>query len=156
VLIRFAGDDEIYVLTPVLGPKGDMIFKNDVGESVLKATRWGGYTVFSHSAPSGEAVALVGRSQAFDVGELNPAQLFKHLARSSYRASQATKSRIIYDAEIDEEGSQADTLGLFADAASVTTEAIVRTSSSNNANLSLLKEVHLREGHPPSVKLFWN
>jgi hypothetical protein len=153
VLIRFEGDEEVYALTPVLGAKGDMIFKNDVGESVLRATRWGGYTVFSHHAPSGEAVAIVGRSQSFDVGGLNPAQLFKHLARSSYRASQAAKSRIIFDAEIDDQDSEADTLGLFADAASVTTEAIVRTSTSPSYKLSNLKEVRFREGHPPSVSL---
>ena len=38
-LIRFEGGSEIWALKGVPGAHGDMIFKNDVGEPVLRATR---------------------------------------------------------------------------------------------------------------------
>ena len=46
-LLRFDGDPEVWSLTVTQGPKGDLIYKNDLGQPVLKSTRWGGMILFS-------------------------------------------------------------------------------------------------------------
>lgn len=151
VLIRFDGDDEIFVLTPFMGPKGDIIFKNDVGEPVLRATRWGGFTLFTSDSPSGEPAAVTRSVGEFTPGKINPALLFQHLAKQSKRASTAAKKLISFDAEINTPGADY----LFADAATVTTDAILIVANQPNGGriLSHVKEVRLVEGRPPSVKV---
>nr|QQZ52104.1 DUF4908 domain-containing protein [Phenylobacterium glaciei] len=41
-------------------PRGDIIYKNDLGEPVLRATRLGGLTLFTPDRPGGTAAALAG------------------------------------------------------------------------------------------------
>lgn len=151
VLIRFDNDDEIYVLTPNMGPKGDIIFKNDVGEQVLKATRWGGFTLFTPKNPAGVAVAVTGSVDPFVPGHITPALLFQHLARSSRQASHAANHLIPYDASVATPGADY----LFADAATVTTDAIIAVSQKKNGGnaLASVKEVRFVEGRPPSIKM---
>jgi hypothetical protein len=161
VLIRFEGQNEIYALTKVMGPKGDIILKNDIGEAVLKATRWGGYTLFTSQVPAGEAVAVIGAIEAFTPQDISPRAMLNHLGYLSYKVSKVaeqklkTKARIIFDAQIDiQDGVKGDEY-LFADAANVTTEAILLAANSKRGAeiLALIKEVHFSEGRPPTVKL---
>jgi hypothetical protein len=151
VLVRFDNDNEIYALTPFMGPKGDIIFKNDVGESVLKVTRWGGFTLFTPKNPGGEAVAVTGTAEPFVPGHITPALLFQHLARASRQASQSANHLIPYDATVSTPGADY----LFADAATVTTDAIISVAQNKNGGnlLAAVKEVRLIEGRPPSIKL---
>ena len=55
-LLKFDGGDEVWALKGVNAAHGDMIFKNDLGEPVLRATRWGGVTLFTPARPEGAAL----------------------------------------------------------------------------------------------------
>ena len=50
-LLKFDDDPEIWALQPAPGPRGDVIYRNDVGEPMVRATRLGGMTVFTPKRP---------------------------------------------------------------------------------------------------------
>ena len=54
-LIKFDDSGEVWALTPTAGPRGDTIYKNDMGEPMLRSTRLGGLTVFTQDRPMGLA-----------------------------------------------------------------------------------------------------
>ena len=51
---------EVWALSRSRGPRGDIIYKNDISEPMLRATKLGGMTVFTPKHPDGAAAALVG------------------------------------------------------------------------------------------------
>ena len=59
-LFKFEHADEIWALHPTPGPNGDTIYRNDIGQPILRATRLGGLTLFTPHMPGGEAVAPEG------------------------------------------------------------------------------------------------
>lgn len=150
-LIQFDGESEVWALTPTPGPMGDVIFKNDMGEPVLKATRWGGMILFSKDRPTGDPVALSGQAEAFQPGHMSPSQLFQHLVRTSKRVSGTLKRLIPFEADIETPGADY----LFADAANVTADAIVELSSTQDGRriLAPVQEVRLIEGRPPGAQI---
>jgi len=153
-LIQFDGDNEVWSLTPTPGPMGDIIFKNDLGEPVLKATRWGGLILFSKDRPTGDPVAVAGRAEAFEPGHMSPSQLFQHLVRTSKRASAALTRLVKFEADVQTPGADY----LFADAATVTADAMVELSATNRGRqlLAPVQEVRLIEGRPPSANVEGN
>ncbi|ESQ80151.1 hypothetical protein AEYBE204_05905 [Asticcacaulis sp. YBE204] len=153
-LIQFDGDNEVWSLTPTPGPMGDIIFKNDLGEPVLKATRWGGMILFSKDRPTGDPVAVAGRAEAFEPGHMSPTQLFQHLVRTSKRASAALTRLIRFEADVQTPGADF----LFADAATVTADAMVDLSATSKGRqlLAPVQQVRLIEGRPPSAKIEGN
>lgn len=153
-LIQFDGKGEVWSLTPTPGPMGDIIFKNDMGEPVLKATRWGGMILFSKDRPTGDPVAVVGRAEAFEPGHMSPSQLFQHLVRTSKRASSAVSRLIRFEADVQTPGADY----LFADAATVTADAIIELASTQKgkAILAPVQQVRLIEGRPPGVRVEGN
>ena len=46
-LLKFEDSSEIWQLQSAPGPRGDIIYKNDAGEPMLRATKLGGMTVFT-------------------------------------------------------------------------------------------------------------
>ena len=66
-LLRFDDDpDEVWVISPSRGPRGDMLFKDDVGDVLLRVTKFGGVTVFTPRRPTGAAatMAFIARMEA--------------------------------------------------------------------------------------------
>src|SRR5215469_708650 len=61
-LLKFEDNPEIWVLQSAPGPRGDTIYRNDLGEEMLRATHMGGMTVFTETRPDGSAAALDGAS----------------------------------------------------------------------------------------------
>jgi hypothetical protein len=59
VLLRFQDSTEIWLLTPHPAPRGDIIYRNDVGEAMLRATRLGGLTLFTPDRPDGMPAAVI-------------------------------------------------------------------------------------------------
>ena len=55
-LLRYEGSNEIWALRPTAGIRGDIYYRNDVGEVVLRATRLGGLTLYTASSPGGLTV----------------------------------------------------------------------------------------------------
>jgi hypothetical protein len=120
-LLRFEGSPEIWVLTAQPGPRGDMIYKNDMGEPVLRATRLGGMTLFTTSHPGGAAAAMVGEAPVLRPSAiLTPNALLQRLAQASAHASHAAQRLIVFDAP----DVTPQTASLVADAATVTAEAV--------------------------------
>ncbi len=150
-LLRFDGDAEIWTLTPTPGTKGEIIYKNDLGEPMLKATRWGGMVLYSDNRPMGDPAAASGKAEAFRPAMMTPVLLWQSLAKASRRASQAVERLIPFDAQ----GATPESAALYADAFDVTSSAIVRVAQNSRSGRKLanIREVHFVEGRPPSVRV---
>jgi hypothetical protein len=149
VLLKFDDDPEVWVLAPQPAPRGDTIYKNDLGSPVLRATRLGGLTVFTEERPEGAAAALAGPGAPLKLASLGPQALLERLAQASARASRAARRLITFDAEATPASS-----ALIADAAMVTSEALVRMARRGESRhfLGHLKQVRLGEGRKSGVQ----
>ena len=150
-LLRFDGDDEVWCLTATQGPKGDVIYKNDVGEPVVKATRWGGMTLFTDDRPDGDPAALSGKAQAFEPEKIPAGELWLHMARSARRASVAVEHLISFEAP----DVTPDSSSLYAEAVTVASDAIVAAAAlqGHSHPLDAVHEVQLVDGRPPSASV---
>ena len=149
-LLKFENNGEVWVLQPQPAPRGDVIYKNELGEPVLRATRLGGVTLFTDHRPDGEAASLQGSGSPIRLMMLGPQALFERLAQASFRASHALHHVVLFDAEASPASS-----ALIADAAMVTSLAVVRAADRPEAQgfLSRLKLVILTEGRKMSAQV---
>jgi hypothetical protein len=121
-LLRFDDSPEIWVLQPSPAPRGDIIYRNDVGEPILRATRLGGLTLFSAAQPGGEAAAMVGSADDLQPPPfLPPGAVFQRMLQSSARASRAAQHLIRFEAgDVTPESAP-----IFVDAAAAAAEAVI-------------------------------
>ncbi|MFI4964530.1 MAG: DUF4908 domain-containing protein [Caulobacterales bacterium] len=149
-LLKFENDGEVWVLQAQQAPRGDTIYKNDLGEPVLRATRLGGLTLFTDHRPDGEAAALAGAGNPLRLLILGPQALAERLLQASARASRAARRLIPFEAEATPTSS-----GLIADAASVTSEAMVRMTKRADSRRSLdrILKVRLVEGRKAAAEV---
>ena len=158
-LLRFDGDDEVFQLTAKSGANGDITFRNDVGEPVLKATQLGGMILFSGAHEDvGDPAAVTGQAAAFAPDRLTLTELWLEMAKSQLRVSHACNHRIDINADKDniDEGIPNETIiNLFAESVSVTTGALIQVASQADSRHALdkLHEVDLIEGRPPSAHI---
>jgi hypothetical protein len=52
-LMRFAGDDEVFVLSVDRAPMGGRVLKYDTGDVAMRVTGYGGVTIYTSTAPGG-------------------------------------------------------------------------------------------------------
>lgn len=151
-LLKFSDDPEIWVLAPSQGPHGDVIYRNDLGEEMLRATSLGGLTVFTLRRPAGSAAAYDGATQPLHIGPISPLQLRDDFYQASFRASRYARHEIEFDTGKDAEPG---TSAAYADAAQVTSEAIVDVASLPNGRLLLTKfnNVVITQGVHPNAAL---
>ncbi len=97
-LVKFSDSQEIWVLSPFRGPRGDIIYKNDVDEPMLRATKLGGMTVFTVRRPEGAAAALIGPGIPIRLPSLGPVVLYQRLYQASVRTSRAAQHLVGFDA----------------------------------------------------------
>lgn len=149
-LLRFENSPEVWVLQPQIGPRGDVIYKNDIGQVLLRATRVGGLTLFTGKRPGGSSASLAGASSPIRLKAIGPVDLLKVLVAASARASRLTRHRIIFDAEATPDSST-----LIADAAILSVMAIERLSQRpDGATLTAkIQRVVIVEGTRPAVAL---
>jgi len=142
-LLKFESSPEVWVLKPQPAPRGDVIYKNDLGEPVLRATRLGGVTVFTDHRPGGEAAALAGTGSPFRLIPLESQALLERLGQASLRASRAARHLILFDAEATPASS-----AVIADAALVASVAVTRLADrpQGRGRLAGLKRVFLEQG----------
>lgn len=142
-LLKFEDSPEVWALQPAPAPRGDVIYKNDLGEPVLRATRLGGVTLFTDARPAGAAAALAGDGPPLRLAPLGPQALLERLAQASLRASRAARRTILFEAEATPASS-----ALIADAATVTSVAIARMArrKDGRALLARFGKVRLVEG----------
>jgi hypothetical protein len=149
-LLKFDGSFEIWALQAQPAPRGDTIYKNDLGEPVLRATRLGGVTIFTEQRPGGSAAAFAGVGQALKLAIMGPQALGERLLQASARASRAARRLIPFEAE-----ATPTSAALIADAAMVTSEAVVRMTKRADARklLEHIQKVQLSEGRKGSAQL---
>jgi hypothetical protein len=149
-LLRFEDSPEIWVLTPQPAPHGDVIYKNDMGEPMLRSTWLGGLTLFARGHTGGAAASLVGEAQEIRPTQiLSPSALLLRLAQASARSARLVQRPVEFDAP----DVTPLTASLVADAAAVATEAIgiAAQNPRGRAMLAKLTRVQLMLGRKPSV-----
>lgn len=149
-MLKFEDSPEVWALAPSPAPRGDVIYKNDLGEPVLRITRLGGFTLFTDERPAGEPVSLVGDGSPLRLAPLSPQAVFERLTQASLRASRAARRPMLFEAEATPESS-----ALIADAAVVASVAIIRLAQRKDgrALLSQFDRVRFREGRRASATL---
>lgn len=147
-LLRFDRRDETWVLRPSAAPRGDVIYRNDAGDQLLRVTPGGGMTVYTTLAPGGSPASFSGPGQSLTPPTLGPAQLFRLMARRSAMLSQSL-GRLI-EINVDT-GEQAE--GLSVEALILSTDAVLRIARSPTARSSLdrLRSITINEGPRASV-----
>lgn len=142
-LLRFDRRDETWVLRPSPAPRGDVIYRNDAGDQVLRVTPSGGMTVYTSRAPGGSPASFSGAGQSLTPPILGPHLLFRLMAQRSYMVSQAVGGRLV---EVNLDGDQSESL--CVEAMIVATDAVIRIARSPTARqyLSDLRSISIVEG----------
>ncbi len=165
--LKYDDSGEVWALSPMTGSRGDTIYKNDVGDAMLRATRLGGLTVFTQDRPSGVAAALEGGAADLHNMISGPIAMLRVLVQASARASQSAGHRIEFEAGCPARSkarnacpAEADLMpgseGVFADAANLAAQAFTRVDHLGHAGhdaLSRYDKVAFFNGHPPSVSV---
>ncbi len=143
-LLKFDGRREVWLLSTVRGPRGDVFFQNDVGQPLLRLTRLGGVTVFTRQRPLGAAARFVGPASTALASYPPPGALPDALVVAGSEASQAARRPVSFRAADVEPAAVA----AIADAAVVTSEAIgdLAVSPGGPAILARLSQVELVRG----------
>ncbi len=151
-LLKFEDSAEVWVLTPTPGPRGDVIYRDDLGRTLVRSSRLGGLTLFTPDRPSGMPAALAGQAVAIRPVTISPATLFTHFARAAARASRAVRKNLMF--QMDEDATPG-TATLFADAAGVAAEGIARFSRQRGSGevLGRLKRVRFGLGRRPEARV---
>ena len=149
-LMRFENSPEIWVLQPTVGPRGDIIYKNDIGQVLLRATRVGGLILYTGKRAAGASAALTGTSTPIRLKAIGPVVLYRILEASSNRASRLTRHLISFEAEASPASST-----LIADAAILSVVAIERVAqrADGAALTARIKRVVIVEGRRPDAIL---
>lgn len=134
-LLRFEESHEVIALNPQPASRGDIIYKDDVGDPVLRVTKLGGLILFARGRPGGAPVALAGQAPGIRLQALSPAALAQRLLQASYRASRAKGELVSVEARDPPVGSEA----IFADAAAVAAEAVIRITRRKDAKALVKK-----------------
>jgi hypothetical protein len=135
-LMKYDDNPEVWVLEPSPAPRGDTVYRNDAGVTVLRASRLGGLTLFSSQEPDGSPVAMVGEADDLQpTPAIPPSALLQRMIQAGLRASQAAKHPITFFAPSVTPRSAP----LFADAATVAAEGLVRLAHRADGRLFLMK-----------------
>jgi hypothetical protein len=135
-LLKFEDSPEIWVLQPAPGPRGDVIYRNDLGEVMLRVTHMGGMTIFTDKRPGGSPAAFDGASPPLRIPALSPGGLLSRFYQASIRASRAAQHQIGFATREDAEPA---TAAAVADAAQVASEALVDMAAAPNGKALLVR-----------------
>jgi hypothetical protein len=140
-LLKFENSSEVWVLSPQPAPRGDIIYKNEMGEPVLRATKLGGMTLFTSDRPDGDAASMMGKATSIQMPTvLSVNALFQRLIQASARAGRAAQHRILFQT--------------VADTATVTAEAFEKMARNGDRGLlGRVTRVLLAEGKKPGASL---
>jgi hypothetical protein len=147
-LIKFDDSAEVWALTPQPAPRGDVIYKDEMGHAVLRATRLGGITVFTEGRPNGQAVSFGGTGIGLRVPSMSAQALGDRLLHAAIRSGRATRRPISFLAD-----ASSTSAGLMSDTALVTSLAFLEIADrpDGRALLSGIDKVQLVEGKKPAV-----
>ncbi len=148
-LLKFEDNPEVWALVVSRGPRGDTIYRDDIGNMMLRATELGGMTVFTPRRPEGSAAAMAGASNPLRLTPVGPLALYQRILQASVRSSRAAQHLVGFDAPEADPASD----GLIADAAAVAAEALVTLAGrqGGKATLARVQKVDLVKGPRPQV-----
>jgi hypothetical protein len=149
-LLKFDDSSEVWVLDPSPAPRGDTIYRNEVGEPVLRSTRLGGLTVFSAQEPEGSPAAMAGEAEDLQPpSSIPPGALLQRMIQASARASRAAQHLITFSAP----NVSPQSAPLFADAATIAADALVRLARrpDGRAFMARLDKLVFVQGGKPDV-----
>jgi len=151
-LLKFENSPEVWVLSSQPAPRGDIIYRNEMGEPVLRATKLGGMTLFTEDNPMGAAAALTGKAPSIQPPQvISINALFQRLGQASSRASRAAQRLIPFETVQD---VRPETSVLVADSATITAEAFERLARNGDRTvLSRIMRVLLAEGDKPGATI---
>lgn len=151
-LMKFDNSTEIWVLSPQPASRGDVIYRNDLGEPVLRVTKLGGMILFTDDAPMGAAAALSGRASSIQPPAIMSFKVFvQRVTIATARASRAAQHDIEFATVQD---VRPETSVLAADSATVVAEAFERMARKGDRSLiSRIVRVLLAEGRKPAAAL---
>jgi hypothetical protein len=154
-LLQFDGDPEIWALTATPGPHGDIIYRNDMGQPMLRSTRLGGVTLFTPGRPSGMPAAFVGEGTAPRTPPvLGPDALLQLEIHAALRATHAAQHSVSFDATHDFVTPTSEVV--FAEAFIITAQAFVRvvqTTKPGQSAISRITVVRFVTGPQPDAAL---
>lgn len=158
-LLRYSNSSEVWALKPQAAPRGDVLYTNDAGETVLRATRLGGLTVFTPDQPTGVAASLMGSAQPIialpDIR--SEVQLLFRMGQSSDHLSRMAGHTIGFVAgdEADPDLGGPESFPLVADTVNVAMDAFNQAFAPKNAKrksiIPRLDEVRIKKGVPPDA-----
>jgi len=153
VLLKFESSSEIWALEPTPGPRGDVIYKNDMGEPVLRATRLGGLTLFTSQRPGGVAAAFAGQATFLRPAPVSgPSALLQSFTQASERAGRFAQHPVTFEAE----NVPLAAISLFADTASVAAQAFSEVASRGaraQKSLARYSKVRISLGDSPLASI---
>lgn len=125
-LLRCDDDpDEIWVVSPSRGPRGDILFKDDVGDVLLRVTKFGGVTLFTASRPMGVAATLEGKASPLRPMPMGLSGLYQRMVLASGHSTRAAHHLVAFEAP----DADAHSAAAIADAAILAMNAIVAAAS---------------------------
>lgn len=154
-LMRFAGDDEVFVLSMERAAVGGRILKYDTGDVALQVTGYGAVTLYTSTAPGGLPVDRTGDGQVITFPVPTMSQLRAQATRFSHLLEQVTNVAATFDADwsrIDDEAARYLTL----DAMRITLRALrgLCANRVNEAQLSArVHAVRILRGDRPAIAL---
>ena len=144
LLLRFNGETEIWALRPTPGPRGDIIYKNDIGEPMLRATRLGGLTLFTTELPQGSAAAIAGPAAQLKIPHVpttpNAVALLQIVTQASARTSRAAQRLINFEANDVAPGAES----LFADAVTLTADVFIDLATRDGGRAQMARYSRIR------------
>ena len=148
-LFRFESRNETWVLRPSPAPRGDIIYRNDAGDQILRITPDGGMTLYTVRAPNGTPASISGAAPSLSLPEVTPSQLFRFSIQQSDRMSQAVGHLIYVTLDLEQPGHEA----VVAETVSVICEAVLRMarSSTTRGHAASIRRINVVEGARPGV-----
>jgi hypothetical protein len=148
-MVRFDNDPEVWSLTVSRGPRGDLIYWNDLRQPLLRVTKFGGVTLYTPRRPEGAAASMSGAAQPIRLRSVGVVGLAHALFEASVRSSHAAQHLVAYEAPNANPGND----GLIADAALVTSEAMagLATHPGGRALMSRISHVLVHSDREPAV-----
>lgn len=143
-LLRFEGDDEVHVLLPHAGSRGDEIYRNEDDSIRLRLTPQGGVTVYTRTISTGAPVSEVASVAPITPQAIATAQLNERVRLLQIRAARAVDAPVQFIVPAQMPGPVA---GLVVDAAERVAEGL------SQAPLTNVRRVVITLGRRPAAEL---
>lgn len=143
-LLRFDGDDEVHVLLPEMGSRGDEIYRNEDGSIMLRVTAQGGVTVYTRQIRTGAAASELAAVAPITPQAVAAAQLNERVRLLQIRAARAVGEPVQFVVPAQMSAAVA---GLVVDAAERVAEGLTQ------APLTNVRRVVISLGRQPAAAL---